>query len=292
MEELKFILDEIQQKVDEDLENILYQLKNPLAGKNIGILIHFTRAVIEARANQLRSETQKRNEMERSYIKKIQRPSIKIKPQIKEYKKSIMEEEKKDDEKQKIESIKINLIADNDTRELLAKAEIRGADYVVYEPELIGDDLRIIEKSKDAIASNLYLLNDKKNVSKILSKAAKSLKMEFYEQNLNKYRYYLIRDIIGFYIIEPLIHDKEISKIICEGQVQNINVIRNGATLKTNISFKSKDELNNFILNLAKRTYQNISTEDPFLDAVLRDLRIQATLGIETVPAKFIISRV
>jgi len=127
---------------------------------------------------------------------------------------------------------------------------------------------------------------------KQMYKSAKAIKAEFYEENLLKMKYYLVRNIVSYNVVEPLAHDKGIQKIICNGPGEAIEVIRNGNKIKTNVLFTGRDELNSFLIEIAKKTFQNVSVDEPVLDAVFRGFRIQGILGTETVPTRFIMTRV
>src|SRR3989344_4725006 len=69
-------------------------------------------------------------------------------------------------------------------------------------------------------------------------------------------RYYVIRDFIGVEKIEPLINDKNIEDISCDGVNIPIYVYHKYpqlGSLRTNISFSNMDELDTFVNKLAER---------------------------------------
>ncbi|ADC64952.1 type II secretion system protein E [Ferroglobus placidus DSM 10642] len=94
--------------------------------------------------------------------------------------------------------------------------------------------------------------------------------------------YYLLRDTILFGPITPLMKDRLLEDISCNGYGKPIYVYhRNYQNLRTNVVF-SEDELDSFIIKLAQQCGKHISIAEPMLDATLPDgSRIQMTLGRE-----------
>ncbi|MFQ3319666.1 MAG: flagellar protein FlaI [Natronomonas sp.] len=100
--------------------------------------------------------------------------------------------------------------------------------------------------------------------------------------SLYKVQYYLQRDFLGFDLIDPLMRDRRIEDVSCDGPEVPIYVYhREHRDLETNVSFP-KESLNSFITSMAQRAGKHISVVNPMVDGSLVDgSRIQLTLGEE-----------
>lgn len=96
-------------------------------------------------------------------------------------------------------------------------------------------------------------------------------------------KYFIIRDFIGLGMIEPLIKDKNIEDISCDGVNIPIYVYHRDpriGSVRTNKAFTTSGELDYFLNKLAERTGSIISISKPLLDGTLPDgSRVQCTLG-------------
>lgn len=88
--------------------------------------------------------------------------------------------------------------------------------------------------------------------------------------------------------IQDLINNQEIQEIICDGPYQPLKTLINNKEKLSPITL-TNEEINNFILETAKKTNAKISENNPFLMAELENLQIQATLGTANTTPKFII---
>ena len=99
---------------------------------------------------------------------------------------------------------------------------------------------------------------------------------------VQKLYYSLLRDYLGYGMIDPLMRDPAIEDISCDGE--NVPVFiyhRDYRDLRTNVSL-SRDELNSLAIRLAHRAGKHLSVSNPLVDASLDDgSRIQLTLGGE-----------
>jgi flagellar protein FlaI len=100
--------------------------------------------------------------------------------------------------------------------------------------------------------------------------------------SLHKIRYYIERDLLGYDRISPLLADRNLEDISCDGTDVPVYVYhREYRDMRTNISF-SADRLNSLVVRLAQRSDKHISVADPMVDASLPNgSRIQMTLGTE-----------
>lgn len=89
--------------------------------------------------------------------------------------------------------------------------------------------------------------------------------------SLEKVKYYLKRDVDGFGLLDPLMHDINIEDISCSGPQIPIYVWhRNYDSIPTNIQFESTEKLNSFISRVVFRAGKHISTAFPISDLSLQ----------------------
>ena len=97
-----------------------------------------------------------------------------------------------------------------------------------------------------------------------------------------KLQYFLIRNFLGWGRLDPLMKDRWLEDISCDGNMIPIFLYhRKYRNIKTNIMFE-EEVLNSLAITLAQRSGKHISTGSPMLDATLPDgSRLQVTLGTE-----------
>ncbi|MDD4126592.1 MAG: type II/IV secretion system ATPase subunit [Methanomicrobium sp.] len=95
--------------------------------------------------------------------------------------------------------------------------------------------------------------------------------------------YHINREFLGDGIIDPIMHDKYIEDISCDGLNTPIFVFHsNYESIQTNLLYKEAAVLDSFVTRLAQRSGKYISIAEPMLDATMSDgSRIQMTLGTE-----------
>lgn len=87
---------------------------------------------------------------------------------------------------------------------------------------------------------------------------------------LEKVKYFLKRDVLGFGIIDPLFHDPFIEDITCGGPGKPIFVYhRQFEGLGTNVSFRNEEALDSFVMKMVHRAGKHISAAHPIVDASL-----------------------
>jgi flagellar protein FlaI len=101
------------------------------------------------------------------------------------------------------------------------------------------------------------------------------------DASLYKLRYYLMRDFAAHGAIEPLMNDRHIEDISCDGTGIPVYIYHNQyRDVRTNLVFENDAELNGFIQRLSERTGKHISVSNPLVDTSLHDgSRVQLTLG-------------
>lgn len=98
-----------------------------------------------------------------------------------------------------------------------------------------------------------------------------------------KILYNMLKDFLGDGLVDPVMHDKYIEDISCDGVNSPIFVYHASyESMKTSLSYHEALELDSFVTRLAQRAGKYISIADPILDATMGDgSRIQMTLGTE-----------
>ena len=85
-----------------------------------------------------------------------------------------------------------------------------------------------------------------------------------------KILYYLIRDTVGYGVIDPLMKDEYIEDISCDGIGKPVYVWHQKyESIPTNIKFTIDSELDKMVLRLAHKAGKHISVAFPILDAIL-----------------------
>ncbi len=133
---------------------------------------------------------------------------------------------------------------------------------------------------------DLKNFSSKNEAEEYLRDAAKwiieSHKIKLEPDEIDRLEYYLVRDLINYGKIDPIMHDPMVEDVSCDGPGTPIFIWhRQYESLPTNIAF-TEDELNEFIVRLAYMVGKHISIASPMLDGSLPDgSRIQMTYGRE-----------
>jgi flagellar protein FlaI len=169
-----------------------------------------------------------------------------------------------------------------------------GTSYLVLEPTLTSVDEAWIRQIQDILWDELYLsskeFKSKEEAEEFLKNkvvdAAKKYKIEVDSHTLEKYQYYITRDFLNFGKIDGLMRDEQIEDISCDGVDNPLYVWhRKYESIPTDMTFKTQEELDSFILKLAYLCGRHISIAQPLLDGSLPDgSRAQLTFGTEVTP--------
>ncbi|MFD1571751.1 type II/IV secretion system ATPase subunit [Halorubrum laminariae] len=97
--------------------------------------------------------------------------------------------------------------------------------------------------------------------------------------------YYLYRDFRGYGRIDPLLNDRHIEDVSCDGYDLPIFVYHDEYTdIETNVSF-GKQDLDNYVIRLAQQSGRHVSVGDPIVETTLPDgSRAELALGEEVTP--------
>lgn len=169
----------------------------------------------------------------------------------------------------------------------------RGKRYYAIEPKLNEDEERKYSKILQAILEKAPLepvprddAELKRTIFNLLNKCTslnsrggiinKFLgfgvnKIPISQEEREKFLYYIERDIIGNFILEPVIRDPYIEDVHCIG-TRNIFLIHKVfGLIETNIRFKDDFALHTFLRNMSERIGRPVSEARPIVDATMPD---------------------
>ncbi|MBI5061465.1 MAG: type II/IV secretion system ATPase subunit [Candidatus Aenigmarchaeota archaeon] len=162
--------------------------------------------------------------------------------------------------------------------------------YHIIEPAVSEEQRKLLNEIKEYIQEKIDIDfvqlkgNETRDyITDIFDNALDYFKIRIVGDTRDILRYYILRDFLGLESIEPLLNDPRIEDISCDGIGIPLYVYHrdpNMGSLRTNIMFKTKEELDLFASKLAERCGKNLSVARPMLDGTLPDgSRVQATLG-------------
>ncbi|MDD1720103.1 MAG: type II/IV secretion system ATPase subunit [Methanoregulaceae archaeon] len=162
--------------------------------------------------------------------------------------------------------------------------------YEVLEPVLSPAELDLLSELKERIFERLDI-----NSRDIVPEFAKTTLRQVTDEIIADYGltltpvqhqkilYNMYKEFLGQGLIDPVMHDKYIEDISCDGVNCIIFVYHSRfESMKTNIMFTEAQDLDSYVTKLAQRAGKYISIAEPMLDATMSDgSRIQMTLGQE-----------
>lgn len=150
--------------------------------------------------------------------------------------------------------------------------------FNIIEPRMEPTDWKIFSmvkrNLKEKILSSPDILQNQNFLVEEIKKTCKELNIKYSDSYLQKISYYLTKYQKGYGKIDPLIKDRDITEITCNSY-NDLQVKYKGSMLKTDISFDSNEELDNFLLNLAEKSNKAFSESNPELTFNLNGLIIQ-----------------
>lgn len=162
--------------------------------------------------------------------------------------------------------------------------------YHVLEPELTDPEKDLLRELKERLFETLDI--NTKDISR--DEAKNKLRtacediihdygIKLTPVQLEKIHYNMHKDFLGDGLIDPVMHDKYIEDISCDGVHTPIFAFHSSyESMKTTLAYHTAEELDSFVTKLAQRASKYISIAEPILDATMQDgSRIQMTLGTE-----------
>lgn len=175
----------------------------------------------------------------------------------------------------------VRILLDNNTHEYT---------YQVIEPSLSLAEKELFQELKERLFETLDVNTKdltKEKAKKVLREAVDDIIFDYGIKLTGivreKLLYNIEKEFIGDGLIDPIMHDKYIEDISCDGVRTTLFVYHTSyENIKTNLMYEISDELDSFVTKLAQRAGKYISIADPMLDATMSDgSRIQMTLGRE-----------
>ena len=159
---------------------------------------------------------------------------------------------------------------------ILQNSDFSDLIYSVDELILNEDEVKIYYSVKELLEKQIDSPRMLDNLeASFTSEVTKLLKEHFIGGKtqpvmLEKVRYFLKRDILGFGLIDPLFHDPFIEDITCGGSGKPIYIYHRGYEgLRTNILFRDEEFLDGFLMKMVHRAGKHISAAHPIVDASL-----------------------
>lgn len=162
--------------------------------------------------------------------------------------------------------------------------------YIVVEPRLTKKEREQFAELKKALKNGLEIdvaSFEPGKAVRFLSEQTQDITKKFGiripKDSYAKIFYFIERDFLHYGKLDPMMRDPNIEDISCNGPELPIFVFhRTYESIPTNVSFKTQEELEKFVLRLAYMSGRSISVADPVVDAALPDgSRIQMTFGSE-----------
>ena len=160
--------------------------------------------------------------------------------------------------------------------------------YKVEEPELSSQELRLqndllhlFQLESDIDVSEMNIQEKKDHLTDILNYLINKHRLKISKKSKDNIFYYLFREFIGFSNIDILMNDEDIEDISCDGPDVPVFVYhRKYESIRTNIYFSDKDQLDSFAIKLAQLCGKQLSIYEPIVDGKLPDgSRLQTTLA-------------
>jgi flagellar protein FlaI len=162
--------------------------------------------------------------------------------------------------------------------------------YHVLEPILTDPEKDLLKELKERLFETLDI--NTKDISKEEAKrqlrvATDNIMRDFgiklTPPQREKVLYNMHKDFLGEGLIDPIMHDKYIEDISCDGVHTPLFAFHSSyESMKTTLAYHNAEDLDSFVTKLAQRSGKYISIAEPILDATMQDgSRIQMTLGQE-----------
>ncbi len=162
--------------------------------------------------------------------------------------------------------------------------------YEVIEPSLSPAEEDLFREIKERIFERLDV-NTQDIIEEIAKKTLKNVTDEIISDygihltplQREKILYNMYKEFLGNGMVDPVMHDKYIEDISCDGVNSSLFVYHSRyESMRTNLLYKNAGDLDSFVTKLAQKSGKYISIAEPILDATMSDgSRIQMTLGQE-----------
>jgi flagellar protein FlaI len=159
--------------------------------------------------------------------------------------------------------------------------------YEVIEPKLSEDERDVLALLKETLVASVEKMTETvaeerdKYLRRIVERLMVQLGVTLHPISKERVTYYIIRDFIGYGVINAMMTDPNVEDCSCDGvDVPFYIYHRKYGSIRSNLRFKQEVELDGYVVWLAQKCGKHISVASPLLDATIPDgSRLQATLG-------------
>jgi len=162
--------------------------------------------------------------------------------------------------------------------------------YICIEPHITEKEKELIALIKDTLVRTLGYDWEEMGRSDKKSYLLESVNSFIESRSIHvdpimreKVNYYIERDYVGYGPIDVLMNDPQIEDVSCDGVKVPLFVFHQKyESIKTNIMWEEKDELDSFVVGVGQRCGKQISVANPILDGTTYEgHRVQATYSFE-----------
>ncbi|TKX59960.1 type II secretion system protein [Halorubrum sp. SS7] len=162
--------------------------------------------------------------------------------------------------------------------------------YYAVEPELDAFERDLLDRVVDDIRDPLLYREgtgktDEETLRAELESLLEGYGVEVGMDSFHALAYYLFRDFRGYGKVDPLLNDRHIEDVSCDGYDLPIFVYHDEYTdIETNVSF-GQEALDSYVIRLAQQSGRHVSVGDPIVETTLPDgSRAELALGEEVTP--------
>jgi flagellar protein FlaI len=159
--------------------------------------------------------------------------------------------------------------------------------YEVIEPKLSEDESDVLTLLKETLVASVERMTEtlpeekEKYLRRIVERLMVQLGISLNPLSKERVMYYVIRDFIGYGVVNVMMIDPNVEDCSCDGVSVPLYIYhRKYGSIRSNLKFDKEVELDGFVVWLAQKCGKHISVASPLLDATIPDgSRLQATLG-------------
>jgi flagellar protein FlaI len=159
--------------------------------------------------------------------------------------------------------------------------------YEVIEPKLSEDEKDVLMLLKETLVASVERMTEtlpeekEKYLRRIVERLMIQLGISLNPLSKERVMYYVIRDFIGYGVVNVMMIDPNVEDCSCDGVGVPLYIYhRKYGSIRSNLRFDKEVELDGFVVWLAQKCGKHISVASPLLDATIPDgSRLQATLG-------------
>ena len=159
--------------------------------------------------------------------------------------------------------------------------------YEVIEPKLSDDEMDVLTLLKETMVASVEHMTEslpaerETYLRRMVEKLMKDLGIGLNPVSKERVMYYVLRDFIGYGVINVMMTDPNVEDCSCDGvDVPFYIYHRKYGSIRSNLRFVKEPELDGYVVWLAQKCGKHISVASPLLDATIPDgSRLQATLG-------------